>query len=146
MSDPNWPMGDSYQRMLQNPSSAFLSGQLQQCEIKKDSRGLPRVSAGAFAVVFKATLPAGNHQAVRAFISHRPEVNKRYQAISTHLKKHGEISSIVNFEYHNEGIRVPNQKGQLSGSKAKHSSNGPKTLAQTRTKKHFQTQGLAGEI
>ena len=113
MSGSSWPMASSYAKMLQKPANAFLSDSLRQCEIKQDDKGFPRGAAGSFAVVYKATLPNGQHRAVRVFTSYRPEVNERYGAISTHLKKHSNLRSIVEFNYHEEGIRVPNKQGHL---------------------------------
>ena len=114
MSDSSWPMASSYARMLQKPANAFLSDSLRQCEIKRDNKtGLPRGASGAFAVVYKATLPSGQNQAVRVFTSERKEINERYDAISGHLKQHKHLKSIVKFEYHDVGIRVPNKQGRL---------------------------------
>lgn len=100
-----WPMAAEYAMMLQNSAVAFKDPELKKSTIKRDKNGLPFGMAGAFAIVYKATLQSGNHRAVRAFTSARDGRADTYRAISDYLAQHKHISSLVEFQYTEKGIR-----------------------------------------
>lgn len=100
-----WPMASDYAMMLQNSGVAFKDPELKKSSIKRDANGQPFGMAGAFAVVYKATLAGGGHRAVRAFTSARDGRGDSYRAISDYLARHKHISSLVEFQYAEKGIR-----------------------------------------
>jgi hypothetical protein len=101
----SWPLASHFSAMLQNPRVAFRDPQLQRCQLDKDERNQPRPWAGAFAVVYKATLPdAGRNVALRVFTTESPERRERYDLISEYLKGR-RLRSLVEFEYREKSIR-----------------------------------------
>lgn len=104
----NWPLASSYTTMLQNPRVAFKDPHLQQSQIKCDHNGLPLGMSGAFAVVYKATLPDGTNVAVRAFTSGNQERTERCDAIASYLKQKRPRCIVDYFSYAEKGIRADN--------------------------------------
>ncbi|MFO0867846.1 MAG: hypothetical protein U0935_02760 [Pirellulales bacterium] len=100
-----WPMSADYAMMLQNPPVAFKDPELKKSTIKRNSQGQPLGMSGAFAIVYKATLPAGGHRAVRVFTSARDGRGDTYRAISDYLARHKHLSSLVEFQYVDKGVR-----------------------------------------
>jgi hypothetical protein len=103
------PSGADYQITFQNPRSAFLDPDLQQARPAKTRLGLPNLMSGNFAVVCHMS-GAGGTWAVRAFVHDVPDLQYRYQLISSCLDgRRGEISSFVGFRYVPDGIKVNGQ-------------------------------------
>lgn len=100
------PSNADYQQAFQNPRTAFNDPYLQLATPAKDRWGLPKLISGNFAVV--CHLHAGEHAwAVRAFSRDVPDLQRRYDMISTYLEsQNSKQSSIVGFRYVAEGIRV----------------------------------------
>ena len=91
--------------MLQNPRVAFRDPQLQHCQVDKDQRNQPRPWAGAFAVVYKATVPdVGRNFALLVFTTESPERRERYDRISEYLQTR-KLACLVDFEYRDKSIR-----------------------------------------
>ena len=101
----SWPLASHFSAMLQNPRVAFRDEQLQRCQIGKDQQNQPRPWAGAFAVVYKGTMPdTGRSFALRIFTTESPERRERYDLISEYLKGR-KLRSLVEFEYRDKSIR-----------------------------------------
>ncbi len=106
----SWPLASSYSAMLQNPQMAFRDQELRKIAIKRDQHNQPLGMSGQFAVVYKGTFPSGRSMAVRAFTSDKGRERKdRYNVISAHIRQH-RVRSLVDFEYHEKGIRASNGK------------------------------------
>ena len=71
-----------------------------------DRLGMPIVSAGQFAYVFKLNKANGGESlAVRCFRSFAEERDKRYRAVDEHLDQHS-LATLASFEYESTGFRV----------------------------------------
>src|SRR5688500_6493516 len=99
-----WPMLSDYAGILQTPQIAFKDAELKQCKIKTDANNLPIGYPGSFAVVYQATLPAGERRAIRAFTKNMPERAERYDEISRYLDQRS-IGCLVRFKYFEKGIK-----------------------------------------
>jgi len=101
----SWPLASHFSAMLQNPKIAFRDPELQGAAIEKDGRNQPRPWAGAFAVVYKATMTQnGKAMAVRVFTSESPERRERYDRISEYLRSR-RLKCLLDFEYRDRSIR-----------------------------------------
>ena len=99
-----WPLASHFSTMLQKPNFAFKDPVLKNSEILRNAQGQPKPWAGAFAVVYKATLENGEHRALRVFSSESAERRERYEQISQYLSEHP-LKCLVNFEYRESAIR-----------------------------------------
>lgn len=104
-----WPLASHFSTMMQTPQVAFRDAELKKCTILRNSQGQPKPWAGAFAVVYKATLEDGTHRAVRVFSSESPERHERYELISQYLSGRT-LDSLVHFEYRDAAIRSTDGK------------------------------------
>jgi hypothetical protein len=100
-----WPVSRDYVGAVQNPRSCFVDSELQETISAVDRLGMPIVSAGQFAYVFKLNKPSGESLAVRCFRSFAGERDKRYKAIDDHLDQHP-LAVLASFEYESSAIRV----------------------------------------
>lgn len=105
-----WPLASQFSAMLQNPQIAFRDPALKQSVIFKNPQGQPKPWSGAFAVVYKATLPTGVHKAIRIFSSESPERRERYEIISEYIKHEKPVNCLVKFEYLEDSIRCSDGK------------------------------------
>lgn len=86
------------------PALSILDEALSGGTVQTDSLELPFGRTGSFAITFK--ILRGSHAfALRCFLSNRPTIHQRYQAISTHLKQHP-LPYLVDFSYETAGIRI----------------------------------------
>lgn len=86
------------------PALSILDEALSGGTVQTDSLGLPFGRTGSFAITFK--ILRGSHAfALRCFLSNRPTIHQRYQAISTHLKQNP-LPYLVDFSYETAGIRI----------------------------------------
>jgi hypothetical protein len=101
-----WPLGRDYVEAVQNPRNSFVDSDLQEVVPAVDKLGMPTVSSGQFAYVFKLNRTSSNESlAARCFRGFAAERDKRYNAIDDHLD-HNKLSALASFEYYPSGIRV----------------------------------------
>lgn len=104
----SWPTGQEYAEAIQNPRILFADSALRDSTPALDRLGMPIVSAGNFAYVFKVRLPNGE-RAIRCFSRYMGDRAQRYQAIDAHLDK-VRVPSFAEFEYDSDGILVLGQR------------------------------------
>jgi hypothetical protein len=107
----SWPTGSEYSAVVQTPRSAFGDPELQGGRIETDRLGLPKPRSGNFAVVYKVDC-GSRSWAVKCFTREVPDQQKRYHAISAHLRA-AKLPYVVGFNYLREGIRVKGQRFPL---------------------------------
>jgi hypothetical protein len=103
----NWPIATDYQEAIQNPRLCFADADLKAGTVRVDRLGLPRPITGAFATVFQMDTPTGRW-AVRCFLKHIDDHQRRYAAISNHLRS-VKLKSAVGFDFVPQGIRIRSQ-------------------------------------
>lgn len=95
---------------IQNPAISFVDPELKATTAATDRLGMPLVTSGQFAYVFKLNgANAASAQAVRCFRGFLGDREQRYQAIDDHLDKVS-IPSLASFEYDPKGITVSGRK------------------------------------
>jgi hypothetical protein len=99
-----WPIATDYQEAIQNPRLCFSDMDLKSGVVKEDRFGLPRPISGMFASVYEMSTPTGRW-AVRCFLKPVDDHQRRYAAISTHLKS-VRLRSAVGFDFIPQGIRI----------------------------------------
>lgn len=99
-----WPLASHFSTMLQTPQVAFKDPILKKATILRNAQGQPKPWAGAFAVVYQATLENGEKRALRVFSSESSERRERYEQISLYFNEHP-LKSLVNFEYRDSAVR-----------------------------------------
>lgn len=104
-----WPLASHFSTMLQTPRVAFKDPVLKNSTILRNAQGQPKPWAGAFAVVYQATLENGENRALRVFSSESAERRERYEQISQYLQDHP-VRCLVNFEYREASIRSTDGK------------------------------------
>jgi hypothetical protein len=99
-----WPGMVEYSAAVQSQRASFLAPELQSAKVVTNKLGLPKVAAGAFAIVYQ--LEAGRDTwAIRCFTRDVGDLQERYAAIAEHLRK-AKLSRFVPFDYLSDGIRV----------------------------------------
>lgn len=100
----HWPSPQDYNEAIQNPATSFKDGLLRFAQPELDCFGLPKPISGGFASVYKM-----NHGedawAVRCFLLHIEDQEKRYEQISSYLRLHGSEYTLP-FQYLTDGIKV----------------------------------------
>ncbi|MBQ2821806.1 MAG: hypothetical protein IJF17_09515 [Thermoguttaceae bacterium] len=99
-----WPLASHFSTMLQTPQFAFKDPILKKATILRNAQGQPKPWAGAFAVVYQATLENGEKRALRVFSSESAERRERYEQISLYFREHP-LKALVNFEYRESAVR-----------------------------------------
>jgi hypothetical protein len=99
-----WPTLQDYNEAIQNPHSAFSDPDLRAGQPELNQLGLPRPIAGNFACVYKIQI-GGQRWAARCFSSEVSDQQRRYEAISTYLKKVA-LPYTVQFSFLPGGIKV----------------------------------------
>ena len=102
-----WPTMSDYQEAIQNPRSGFADPELQHGQPVLDRLGLPRPITGGFASVYQLNYN-GRKWAVRCFLREFQDHQRRYEAISHHLKACN-LRYKVDFVLQPRGIRVHGQ-------------------------------------
>ncbi len=105
-----WPLSSQFSAMLQTPAMAFRDPEYQQATILRNQQGQPKPWAGAFAVVYKATLPGGKNRAIRVFSSESPQRRERYEIVSRYVTARPRLKCLVDFEYRENAIRAADGK------------------------------------
>lgn len=109
----DYPPPAEYEKMLTSPQGiriAFKDEAFHGADVEKTKTGLPRVRSGAFAVVYKLTLPNGTSSALRLFLKDGDDRQERYRFIHEHLSRQ-RPPSLVPFNYRDKSFRAAD--GQL---------------------------------
>jgi predicted Ser/Thr protein kinase len=105
----NWASARSYAEAIQAPALCFRDAQLRQTEPAFDRLGMPLVTSGQFAYVFKLKqLAPAPPLAVRCFRADAPDRELRYRHIAAHLARHS-VPALGAFKYDADGILVAGQ-------------------------------------
>lgn len=99
-----WPTLQDYNEAVQNPRLSFSDPDLRAGQPELNQLGLPRPIAGNFACVYKIQV-GGQRWAARCFSSEVSDQQRRYEAISTYLKKVA-LPYTVQFTFQPGGIKV----------------------------------------
>ena len=99
-----WPTPQDFNEAVQNPRLAFADPDLRAGQPELTPLGLPRPISGGFACVYKIQ-SGGRLWAARCFLSEVADQQRRYEAISKHLKSAG-LGYTVPFSYLPTGIKV----------------------------------------
>lgn len=102
----NWPSARQFTEAIQCPSVSFSDFHLKNTLPAVDRLGMPLVTSGQFAFVYK--LRSLNNQdefAVRCFRGYLGDRDQRYRALQRHLQKNP-VSLLSDFSYSPEGILV----------------------------------------
>lgn len=100
----SYPTLEQYNEALQAPQVHLLDPLLKSGSVRTTGLGLPLALCGGFALTYTVNA-GGKRYALRCFHKEAPELERRYQAISTRLKQ---LSSpyFLPFEFIPKGIRV----------------------------------------
>ena len=102
----NWPSARYFTEAIQCPSICFAHPQLRNTLPAVDRLGMPLVTSGQFAYVYKLNSMNGNTDfAVRCFRGYLGDRDQRYRAIQAHLGS-APVSYLSDFTYAPEGILV----------------------------------------
>jgi Metal binding domain of Ada/RIO1 family len=100
-----WPTATQYVEAIQNPRSCFREADLQEGTPALDRLGMPFVSSGQFAYVFKLNHAAAKSSAIRCFRGSSDDRERRYSAIDRHLDSFS-LPTLASFEYDSGGMLV----------------------------------------
>lgn len=102
----NWPSARYFTEAIQCPSICFSHPLLRSTLPAVDRLGMPLVTSGQFAYVYKLkSMNGGGDFAVRCFRGYLGDRDQRYRAIQDHLHN-SPISYLSEFSYAPEGILV----------------------------------------
>jgi hypothetical protein len=88
MNHSQWPRSSDFVESIQNPLICFSEPALRCLVPALDKFGMPVVTSGQFAYVFKLNDPKGGKaQAVRCFRGFSADREQRYKAINAHLDR-----------------------------------------------------------
>jgi hypothetical protein len=106
----NWPSARYFTEAIQCPSICFAHPHLRRTLPAVDRLGMPLVTSGQFAYVYKLKSPNGTGDfAVRCFRGYLGDRDQRYRAIQEHLRS-SPVSYLSEFTYAPEGILVGGQR------------------------------------
>ncbi len=102
-----WPTARHYAEAVQCPPICFEEPALKASLPAVDRLGMPLVTSGQFAYVFKLNAPhaGGETLAVRCFRGYLGDREARYTALDAHLRAH-RINALPRFRYLPKGILV----------------------------------------
>ena len=100
-----WPSARHYAEAMQFPSFCFSIPELKNAQPAVDRLGMPLVTSGQFAYVYKLKANNGGAFAVRCFRGYLGDRERRYKTIDGHLEQH-RIHALASFDYEPEGILV----------------------------------------
>ena len=102
----NWPSARYFTEAIQCPTICFAHPHLRDTLPAVDRLGMPLVTSGQFAYVYKLNSMNGDGDfAVRCFRGYLGDRDQRYRAIQTHLGN-SPVSYLSDFTYAPEGILV----------------------------------------
>ncbi|MET0624667.1 MAG: hypothetical protein ABW250_16945 [Pyrinomonadaceae bacterium] len=105
-----WPTARHYAEAVQCPAVCFAEPSLKLMMPAVDRLGMPLVTSGQFAYVFKLNpAAAGEALAVRCFRGFLGDRGDRYRALDAHLGEH-HIPALPRFKYMRDGILVAGQR------------------------------------
>lgn len=105
-----WPSARYFTEAIQCPSICFAHPHLRKTLPAVDRLGMPLVTSGQFAYVYKLKSPNGTGDfAVRCFRGYLGDRDQRYRAIQEHLIN-APVSYLSEFTYAPEGILVSGQR------------------------------------
>jgi predicted Ser/Thr protein kinase len=103
---PNyWPSARQFAETIQCPGICFNNPHLRDTLPAVDRLGMPLVTSGQFAYVYKLKPSKGGAFAVRCFRGHLGDRERRYQLIDEHLRLN-RIPALAGFSYEPQGILV----------------------------------------
>jgi hypothetical protein len=105
---PRWPSLSDFYGAMQRPDVALLDPVVRTGSVQTDALGLPRVSTGRFACVFRVDAPGDGGPrawAVRCFTHPMTDEEARYRAIAAFLATHP-VACLVPPVFQAQGIRV----------------------------------------
>ena len=102
-----WPTPQDYHEAVQNPFICFDSEDLKRGAAETDMLGMPKVSSGAFASVYRICSKTGD-RAVRCFLHPIKDQQFRYKVLSSYVNP-SQLPWTVGFEYLPEGIKIDNK-------------------------------------
>lgn len=100
-----WPSARHYAEAMQFPSFCFSIPELRNSQPAVDRLGMPLVTSGQFAYVYKLKSNGSGAFAVRCFRGYLGDREARYKAIDKHLET-TRIHALASFDYDTEGILV----------------------------------------
>ncbi|WP_219506789.1 hypothetical protein [Nonomuraea ceibae] len=109
MAVRRFPSGSDYVEALQNPGLCFLDTTLRSATLQTDKLGRPKPISGNFASVFSVQTSAGKRYAVKCFTRDVPDQERRYRAVSDHLRPLPNRWK-MGFDYLPSGIMVLGQR------------------------------------
>ena len=102
----NWPSARYFTEAIQCPSICFAHPHLRTTLPAVDRLGMPLVTSGQFAYVYKLkAMNGGGDFAVRCFRGYLGDRDQRYRAIQEHLRN-SPVGYLSSFTYAPEGILV----------------------------------------
>jgi predicted Ser/Thr protein kinase len=105
-----WPSARHFTEVIQCPSVCFASPVLQNTMPAVDRLGMPIVTSGQFAYVYKLKSTNGHGDyAVRCFRGYLGDRDQRYRAIQDHVQSLP-VLCLSDFRYAPEGILVGGQR------------------------------------
>lgn len=102
-----WPTARQYAEAVQCPAVCFDEPSLKGMQAAVDRLGMPLVTSGQFAYVFKLNPPSASEDslAVRCFRGYLGDRAERYSALDAHPELH-RIGALPRFRYLPKGILV----------------------------------------
>ncbi len=100
----SWPSPQEYNEAMQMAALCFKDPELQKGNCQLTKLGLPKVTTGAFASVYRFRC-ATRDVAVRCFLHRINDVEQRYAEISDFIMTDN-LPYTVSFEYQREGVLV----------------------------------------
>lgn len=107
----SWPSARLFTEAIQCPAVCFAHPELRDTIPAVDRLGMPLVTSGQFAYVYKLRSARGLY-AVRCFRGHIGDREQRYLAIDEHLRAHP-LPTLAKFAYDQQGILVSGRKFPL---------------------------------
>ncbi|HEX8281871.1 MAG TPA: Ada metal-binding domain-containing protein [Pyrinomonadaceae bacterium] len=105
-----WPTARHYAEAVQCPAVCFAEPSLKVLMPAVDRLGMPLVTSGQFAYVFKLNpASAGESLAVRCFRGFLGDRGERYRALDEHLAAH-HIPALPRFQYLRDGVLVAGRR------------------------------------